>query len=99
MGGETVSVVVPTYHRNDRLREALDSVADQTHRPAEVIVVDGTEEARARSVVERFDRERAAVDSFARAAYHTPEDEPRYVRDAVASLFGRPGLRVVDALT
>lgn len=41
----------------------------------------------------------AAIDSFARAASHTPKDEQRYVRDAVASLFGRPGLRVVDALT
>ncbi|MFC6824407.1 glycosyltransferase family 2 protein [Halopelagius fulvigenes] len=50
-----VSVVVTTYYRNDRLREALSSVRDQTHRPVECIVVDGSEEGHARSVVESFD--------------------------------------------
>lgn len=54
MEGDTVSVVVPTYYRNDRLREALDSVAAQTYRPVETIVVDGSGEARARPVVEEF---------------------------------------------
>ena len=51
----TVSVVVPTYYRNDRLREALESVADQTYRPVEVVVVDGSGEAHARPVTEEFD--------------------------------------------
>lgn len=49
-----VSVVVPTYFRNDRLRAALDSVAAQTHRPVEAIVVDGSGEAHARPVVAAF---------------------------------------------
>lgn len=35
-----VSVVVPTYNRYDRLERALDSVADQTYEPIEVVVVD-----------------------------------------------------------
>ncbi|WP_435179296.1 glycosyltransferase family 2 protein [Halorussus sp. AFM4] len=59
---ETVSVVVPTYYRNDRLREALDSVAAQTYRPIEVVVVDGSGEARARPVVEAFDDEASTGD-------------------------------------
>lgn len=59
--GDAVSVVVPTYYRNDRLREALESVAAQTYRPIETIVVDGSGEAHARSVVEEFD---AADDGF-----------------------------------
>lgn len=50
-----VSVVVTTYYRNDRLREALSSVRDQTHRPVECIVVDGSGEAHARPTVEAFD--------------------------------------------
>jgi glycosyltransferase involved in cell wall biosynthesis len=35
-----VSVVIPTYNRTTLLRRALNSVAQQTVRPAEVIVVD-----------------------------------------------------------
>lgn len=39
----TVSVIVPTYNRPDRLREALSSVLAQTYQDFEVIVVnDGT---------------------------------------------------------
>lgn len=39
----TVSVIVPTYNRPDRLREALESVLAQTFQDFEVIVVnDGT---------------------------------------------------------
>lgn len=54
MGG-LVSVVVPTYERNDSLRETLDSVSEQTYSPVECIVVDGSEDRRARSVAERYD--------------------------------------------
>lgn len=50
-----VSVVVPTYYRNERLREAIESVHDQTYRPVEVIVVDGSGEAHARPVAEEYD--------------------------------------------
>jgi glycosyltransferase involved in cell wall biosynthesis len=35
-----VSVVVPTYNRHDRLKRAIESVADQTYQPIEVLVVD-----------------------------------------------------------
>ncbi|MFC7157349.1 glycosyltransferase family 2 protein [Halomarina halobia] len=49
-----VSVVVPTYYRNERLRAAIDSALAQ--RPSvELIVVDGSGEAHARPVVEAYD--------------------------------------------
>lgn len=54
-GDGTVSVVVTTHYRNDRLRAALRSVLDQEYRPIEVVVVDGSEEDHARPVVEEFE--------------------------------------------
>jgi len=51
---ELVSVVIPTYERNQRLRETLDSVAAQEHEPIETIVVDGADDDRARPVVAEF---------------------------------------------
>lgn len=47
---DLVSVVVPTYYRNDMLRDAVASVRAQTYDPVEVIVVDGSGEAHARPV-------------------------------------------------
>jgi len=35
-----VSVVIPTYDRSDLLRQAVESVLDQTYRPVEILVVD-----------------------------------------------------------
>ncbi|WP_251328874.1 glycosyltransferase family 2 protein [Haloplanus pelagicus] len=55
MNDETVSVVIPTYFRNERLREAIESVRAQTYEPIEIIVVDGSEEAHARPVAENYD--------------------------------------------
>lgn len=52
--GDRVSVVVTTYYRNDRLREALESVRDQRYGPVEAIVVDGSEDRYAEPVVEEF---------------------------------------------
>lgn len=37
---ELVSVIIPTYKRNDRLREAIDSVVNQTYVNLEIIIVD-----------------------------------------------------------
>lgn len=53
LGSPRVSVIVPTYQRRELVQEALASVASQTFRDVEVIVVDdgstdGTREALAR---------------------------------------------------
>lgn len=40
MGADTVSVIVPTRFRNVRLREAIESVPEQTDEPVELVVVD-----------------------------------------------------------
>jgi glycosyltransferase involved in cell wall biosynthesis len=50
-----VSVILPTYYRNDALSGAIESVFQQTHNPVELIVVDDSGEAHAKPVVERFD--------------------------------------------
>lgn len=49
-----ISVVVPTYYRNDHLREAVESAYAQEW-PVEVIVVDGSGEAHARPVAAEYD--------------------------------------------
>jgi glycosyltransferase involved in cell wall biosynthesis len=49
-----VSVVVPTYYRNDRLREAVESVLDQAHDRVELVVVDDSGERHAEPVAEGF---------------------------------------------
>lgn len=47
-----VSVVIPTYYRNDRLRTALASVRNQSYDAVETIVVDDSGEGYARPVIE-----------------------------------------------
>ncbi|WP_079980801.1 MULTISPECIES: glycosyltransferase family 2 protein [unclassified Haloarcula] len=47
-----VSVIIPTYHRNDLLLQAIKSVYNQSYRPIEVIVVDDSGEEHARPTVE-----------------------------------------------
>jgi len=54
-----VSVVIPTYNRAPVLGETLASVAAQTHRPIEVLVVDDGSEDDTSAVVEAFAHERA----------------------------------------
>jgi glycosyltransferase involved in cell wall biosynthesis len=46
-----VSVVLPTYDRPRRLREAVDSVTDQTYGPIELVVVDDASPTPAREVL------------------------------------------------
>lgn len=52
-----VTVVIPTYRRNDRLRRAIESVIGQSHGAVEVIVVDGCGDGHARTVVESIEAE------------------------------------------
>jgi glycosyltransferase involved in cell wall biosynthesis len=50
-----VSVVVPTYYRNDYLRTTLDSVAETDDVSTEIIVVDDSGEGFAHDVVEAYE--------------------------------------------
>jgi glycosyltransferase involved in cell wall biosynthesis len=50
----TVSIVIPTYFRNDLLREAVESALAQEYQPVEVIVVDDSAEEHARPVAEEY---------------------------------------------
>lgn len=50
----TVAVVLTTYDRNQRLRQALDSVREQTVTPTDICVVDGTSTGVAAPVVEEY---------------------------------------------
>ena len=54
-GSPLVSVVVPTYYRNDRLVEAVESALGQSYQPVETIVVDDSGEGHARPAVAPFD--------------------------------------------
>lgn len=53
--GPLVSVLIPTYYRNERLATALESVRGQRYGPIEVTVVDDSGEGHARPVAERYD--------------------------------------------
>ncbi|MGC3982940.1 MAG: glycosyltransferase [Steroidobacteraceae bacterium] len=50
-----ISVIIPTFRRQDQLVEAIDSVLAQQHVTVEVIVIDDSPEGSARSVVEGRD--------------------------------------------
>ena len=50
-----VSVVIPTYYRNDGLRRAIESAFSQTYEPVEVIVVDDSGERHAEPVAGEHD--------------------------------------------
>ncbi len=52
---DRVSVVVPTYQRADVLARSLRSVAAQTHRPIQLVVVDDGSTDETRAVVEGFE--------------------------------------------
>ena len=53
--GPLVSVIVPTYYRNEQLAGALRSATNQTYEPVELIVVDDSGEGHAGTMVEEFD--------------------------------------------
>ena len=49
-----VSVVIPTYYRNETLKRAIESVQNQTYDSIEIIVVDDSGERHAEAAVEEF---------------------------------------------
>jgi glycosyltransferase involved in cell wall biosynthesis len=54
-GSPMVSVVVPTYYRNDLLADTLESVRGQSYDPVETVVVDDSGEGHAAPVVDSFE--------------------------------------------
>ena len=50
-----VSVVIATYYRNELVEDAIESVLEQEYAPVEVIVVDDSGCANARSVLSAYD--------------------------------------------
>jgi succinoglycan biosynthesis protein ExoM len=53
-GSASISVCIPTFQRNERLRALLDDLARQDLRPNQVVVVDNEPTGAARSVVEQY---------------------------------------------
>ena len=53
-----ISVIIPTYYRNDLLREAIESVLSQEYEPVELIVVDDSGEGNAEPVLAEYDEVR-----------------------------------------
>lgn len=50
-----VSIIIPTYYRNDRLRSTIESALNQEYDPVEIVVVDDSGEAHAEAVVSEYD--------------------------------------------
>ncbi len=50
-----ISIIIPTYYRNDLLEEAIESALEQTYEPTEIIVVDDSGEGNARPVFDRYE--------------------------------------------
>jgi glycosyltransferase involved in cell wall biosynthesis len=50
-----ISVIIPTYYRNDLLPEAIESVVGQDYEPVELIVVDDSGEGHAKPVLSEYD--------------------------------------------
>ncbi|OYR50654.1 glycosyl transferase [Halorubrum sp. Ea1] len=56
-----ISVIIPTYYRNDVLPEAIESALSQEYEPVEVIVVDDSGEGAAEPVIEEYDEVRGVI--------------------------------------
>ncbi|WP_339104228.1 glycosyltransferase family 2 protein [Haloterrigena salinisoli] len=57
MNEALVSIIIPTYYRNESLTDAIECSLRQTHDRTEVIVVDDSGEAHARPVVEEYEED------------------------------------------
>jgi glycosyltransferase involved in cell wall biosynthesis len=55
--GPKISVIIPTYYRNDLLTEAIQSVLEQDYHPIELVVVDDSGEGNAEPVFEEYEAE------------------------------------------
>ena len=50
-----ISVIIPTYYRNELVQEAIESVVEQDYEPVELIVVDDSGEGHAEPVLNEYD--------------------------------------------
>lgn len=50
-----VSIIIPTYYRDEHLHNAIKSAVNQTYNPKEIIVVDDSGEAYAQGIVSEYD--------------------------------------------
>jgi glycosyltransferase involved in cell wall biosynthesis len=57
----TVSVIIPTYNRAEMVREAVQSVLDQTYRDHEIVVVDDGSTDNTRAVLEEMSGRCASI--------------------------------------
>lgn len=74
MGRDVVSVVIPAYYRNDRLRRAVESVLDQEYEPIELVVVDDSGDRHAEPVAEEFAGELSYVAHSTNRGAHAARD-------------------------
>lgn len=49
-----VSVIIPTYFRNERLEEAIESVISNTYKKTNIVVVDDSGERHAHAIAEKY---------------------------------------------
>lgn len=49
-----ISVIIPTYYRNDSLKNAIDSVIESSYHNIEIVVVDDSGEGYAESAIESY---------------------------------------------
>lgn len=56
-----VSVVIPTYNRDELLKRAIDSILEQTRQPAEIIVVDDASDVDTQSILRSYYEEEEEI--------------------------------------
>lgn len=73
-----VTTIIPVYNRPNLLREAIDSVLAQTHRPIEIIVVDDGSTDETGEVAEKYATEHPDIVRV----LHVPNGGPGLAREA-----------------
>jgi GT2 family glycosyltransferase len=51
---KTISVVIPTFNRNEKLARLIDSVLKSKHTPSEILVIDGTPYQASKSIQPKY---------------------------------------------
>ena len=57
MMNKLISVILPTYNRNDYLENSINSVLKQSYTNVEIIVIDDSSDNKAKAVVDKFIKE------------------------------------------